>query len=120
MTEKQKEGNLLIAEYMGGEKLYTEERLQRENLQQQWVLDMCDGYYPSLTTMEFHNNWKWLMPAWEKFRDTAKVDYARQGLLTNYIADLAQRMAYGGIESFYPKFIAAITWYNENKIKETA
>lgn len=56
--------NAIIADFIG-------KRITRDlpGDKQQWQLPMCEGYYPSTETLEFHKRWERLMPVWYKFRD---------------------------------------------------
>jgi hypothetical protein len=54
--------NEVLADFVG-------KRLEKpsKGYDQQWELPMCDGYYPSVKTLEFDKRWERLMPVWYKF-----------------------------------------------------
>lgn len=59
------------------------------------------------------------MPAWHKFRDLKFQEETPMKLHLNYVARLAQDIAYGTIEEFHFNLYIAITWYNDNQQKQT-
>jgi hypothetical protein len=97
------QGNKLIADFMG----YPECGLKNK-----------DPYYYAMKhaykngNMRYHTSWDWLMPVWVKFRDVTFSDSSVSALHTNYIARLAQVLAYETIDMFYFRLIPAIQWHN--------
>lgn len=68
-------------------------------------------------SLRYHCSWDWIHPAWVKFRDCKFNEETAMKLHLNYVARIAQQIAYGTIEEFHHNLYIAITWYNENKKK---
>jgi len=91
-------GNKLIAEFMGKEEGYNEHGVWQP--------------------FQYHSSWDWLMPVWHKFRDLRFKDETKSKLHTNYVARLAQDLAYGTISEFFNNIQIAIEWYNQQSINQ--
>lgn len=96
------EGNKLIADFM---------EVRLHSRVKQW--QVAKGVF--YKELHYHSSWDWLMPSFYKFRDETKVNIGLQGILTNYIAQIAERIAFGEITQVYKKLVEAITWYNNSQ-----
>lgn len=63
--------------------------------------------------MKYHSSWDWLRPVWDKFRDLKFTEETSMKLHLNYVARLAQDIAYGTIDEFHHNIHIAIQWYNK-------
>ena len=66
--------------------------------------------------IQFERDWNLLMGVWDKFRDLKFNEETKSKLHTNYVARLAQDLAYGTILEFFNNVQIAIKWYNINKM----
>lgn len=66
-------------------------------------------------SLRYHCSWDWLRPVWVKFRDLKFSEETAMKLHLNYVARLAQDIAYGTIEEFHHNLHIAITWLNQQK-----
>lgn len=64
-------------------------------------------------SLRYHCSWDWLQPVWVKFRDLKFQEETHMKLHLNYVARLAQDIAYGTIDEFHHNLHIAITWYNQ-------
>jgi hypothetical protein len=65
--------------------------------------------------LKYHSSWDWIHPVWVKFRDLKFTEETPMKLHLNYMARLAQDIAYGTIEEFHHNLHIAIQWYNKQK-----
>lgn len=66
-------------------------------------------------SLRYHCSWDWLYPVWVKFRDLKFSEETAMKLHLNYVARLAQDIAYGAIDKFHHNISIAIQWYNQQK-----
>lgn len=76
------------------------------------------GYWWPLRKLKYHTSWDWLRPVWDKFRDLKFSEETAMKLHLNYVARLAQDIAYGTIEEFHNNLSISIQWYNQQKQKD--
>ena len=102
--------NEVLADFIG-------KRLEKpsKGYDQQWELPMCDGYYPSVKTLEFDKRWERLMPVWYKFRDLKFEDYDDTTAFLNHkIRIVAAIINEGPTPAEACRLLAyAIRWYQQ-------
>lgn len=112
------EGNKLIAIFMGGKLLmnniynFPVSFGYKESYDEGGYIGSGKSSVWDIDEMEYHTSWDWLMPVWYKFRDLKFTEETPQKLHNNYVARLAQDIAYGTIEEFFHNIQIAINWYN--------
>lgn len=129
--EQIKEGNKLIAEFMGYQILHKKYEYLNFNSSNESYWDITEGdivcdengnevdaldNYPfySLEDLPFHSSWDWLMPVVSKcsktkgFYDTKFQTYCKGAL---FFEDLD---LYSPIDDIYKAVVEFIKWYNEN------
>lgn len=62
----------------------------------------------------YHRYYYWLMPVWIKLRNEATVRSGLEGALNNYLAQIAERIAWGPIEATFFKVVETIDYINSN------
>lgn len=109
-------GNKLIAEFMGFELSDTfSPALPPHYINKEG--ETLTGYID--TELKYHSRWDdWLMPVWHKFRDLRFKDETKSKLHANYVARLAQDLAYGTISELFNNIQIAIKWYNQQSINQ--
>ncbi len=96
-------GNKLICVFMGG-------FVEGDSF---WMGDDANEYPDEI---KYHKSWNWLMPVWYQFKDLKFEEETARKLHLNYVARLAQDLAYGTIEEFFHNIGIAIKWYdNQSK-----
>jgi hypothetical protein len=73
--------------------------------------DICYADWDGMHSVKY-DTWDWLMNVWYKFRDLKFEEETKSKLHTNYVARLAQDLAYGTMEEFQHNISIAIRWYN--------
>ena len=66
-------------------------------------------------SLRYHCSWDWLCPVWVKFRDLKFSEETTMKLHLNYVARIAQDIAYGAVGEFHRSLYNAITWLNQQK-----
>lgn len=55
----------LLADFIGERRKWD----NSSSTAQQWNFIFCDGFYPTINTMKFHNDWQWMIPVCKKAKD---------------------------------------------------
>lgn len=63
--------------------------------------------------LKYHTSWDWLHPVWDKYQSLVFPEETTMKIHLNYLARLAQDIAYGTINEFHEKLYKAIQWYNQ-------
>lgn len=124
--------NLAIAKFMGFDAVQvgyagTEEETEWQRNHEEWmgkvgiesvgryIVNVKEDKWHEWEDMRYHSSWDWLMPVWGKFRALKFIEETTMKLHLNYVARLAQDIAYGTIEEFHHNMHIAIQWYNKHK-----
>jgi len=111
------QGNCLMATFMG----WTSNKAKHFKVPNkiEFQFDASDGYIMKHSSnLDFHKYWNWMMPVWYKFRDLKFDEETKNKLHTNYVARLAQDLAYGTLAEFHHNIQIAIKWYNQQGVSK--
>lgn len=124
--EQIKQGNILFTEFLGGRATQDyPENLDKDNPMDGLCFDFASAevnekkFYPNnlrfhtTSSMKFHTSYDWLMKVWNKLLLLNSQD----NLLINYIARIAQKIAYEPIEEVFLQLTYAVEYIKEQKIK---
>jgi len=98
---KTTEGNKLIAEFMGNEKVLSDKTLYNIKEQGSLVYD--------LNELKYHSSWDWLMPVVTKCLDIYHIEQMNDDLNFKFYDSI------GDIKKTYKAVVEFIKFYNENK-----
>ena len=111
MTQEILEGDKIIAEFVDCK--IEGDSIKRMSKYYSFPRTMARTIH--IDDLEYHSSWDWIMPVWYKFRDLKFNEETASKLHLNYVARLAQGLAYGTIEEFFHNMQIAIKWHNKTK-----
>jgi hypothetical protein len=127
--------NAIIAKFMGYNIVDigysgTEEETEWQRNNEEWmnkvgltqvgryIVNVNENIFHFLDDIKYHSSWDWLRPVWDKFRDLKFKEETAMKLHLNYVARLAQDIAYGTIEEVHHNLYISIQWYNKQQSNE--
>jgi hypothetical protein len=100
------EGNVLIAEFLGGIEIY-----DATNTELLWS-QIANFTLPRTSQLKYHSSWDWLMPVVSRCYD---LSYLADGKKTNVIRNITIELLKCDIHKEWAAVVAFIEWYNYEK-----